>query len=294
VARTQAIQARSAVAKLRGCSDLSQAIDTLIDQIDRLADALASAESAMNRCDEAGIKDSTATLSRIPNPAARDMLPRLNAAAKDCAQRKRDKDVADARESCRRSFGANSVPVPATIGRDVRCQCAQGYTWTADEKSCVSEAQAAAERNERCRQDHGNSYHAGPPQRDGTFYCIPDRQTADALCRKQYGDGVKAGQINADGSANCIVDVALGNSLCQREFGPGSYALSRNANGTFQCFIPARGQPQQQHDVRASAAIIEAIGAAASAIQGARRNPPPPQQRCHHRPGASTQHCGSN
>ena len=305
VARTQAMQARSAVAKLRSCSELSQSIDALINQIDQLADALAGAQSAIDRCDEPAIKDSIGTLSRIANPAAREMLPRLNTASSECAKQRREKETADARDRCTSSFGNFSEPIPATIGRNLQCQCRRGYSFTSDNKSCVSDQEMAAQRNADCRREHGNNYYAGPPLRDGSYYCLPTAEEARSVCREKYGALWYPGTISANGAFDCHRDEAAAQRVATQEcintYGQRFIRLVRRGDDYLCEYSTGQAQqPSQGHDPQVSAAIIGAIGAAAAAVSNSRQNPrsssppPPPASRCHHRPATSTQHCGSN
>lgn len=87
----------------------------------------------------------------------------------------------------------------------------------------------------------------------------------------------------------------LATANCRRQYGRAFVRLVRR-NGQYYCeFNQGGGGNQPRHTTQNSAAVIGAIGGIIGAIGNAAGNRGTGRgTRCHHRPGASTQHCGSN
>ena len=266
------------------CGDLAARIEAGLGKVERLRDAIASAEGAVARCDADDIKRWRSALAEVGNPAARPVKQSLEIAEKRCETAARNEAVAQADRTCMASFGVFALADRSSVDRgDIKCQCKSGYQWSDDGKSCVRAPTAeelAAARNANCRNQYGNGYYAGSADRKGQYYCLPTTQTANAWCRQKNGSGYYAGRVKGDGSFDCYLSdnaarqVALNN--CRNTYGSRFIRLVKR-NGQYFCeYRNDTATSPPQHDTRASAAAIAAGAAIIEGILGQTNSPSQP------------------
>lgn len=284
---------RQALANAQGagvCADLVSRVETGLDRVSRLTSAIAAADAAVAACDLAAMSEWKGRLGGVSNPAAARAVQRVSAAEGECRKKEQERQVAEADQRCAASFGEFVRASPETAGNErPTCVCRDGYRWNEDRTGCVrapSEQELAAARNANCRQQYGAGYSAGPVNRSGQYYCLPNKATADAWCRRNNSPDYYAGRVNSTGGFNCYLSDAAQQRIaiasCRQQYGAAFIRVVKRG-GQYYCEF-------NSHDQRSSAAAAAAIGAAIQGLIGGGNRP----TNCHHRPNVSTQHCGSN
>jgi hypothetical protein len=310
-------RARGAAARAGGsCGDLIASIDSGLGKVDRLRDAIRSAEQALASCDPASMQTWSRKLASLSNPAADAVKARLANAGKDC----KDKAVAEGNAWCERERGKGyraSAPdaggsvycIPDQAAADAWCNANnKGPGWIASKINAKgtfecnkSKEQQQAENNALCREKYGSGYYAGNADKGGTYYCLPTRKTANAWCNaNNQGAGWVAGTIKADGSYSCALSPKARTrqawAECRRQFGGQLADVKIYKNGTYRC-VYNTASTGSRHTTHSSAAAAAAAGAIIQGIINLNRGGGGGGgggTRCHHRPGTSQQHCGSN
>ncbi len=307
-------RARSALSQAGGakCSDLRDKIAGGLSRVERLRDAIRSAEQAVSSCDQPAIKRWTGSLATVTNPAADPVKAKLKRAGKKCESQA----VATRNERCRRDHGpgyhagkpgadGTYYCIPSRKTADNWCNANnKGSGWRAGKINAKggfdcekSRKQQQAENNAYCRRQHGRGYYAGKPRKDGTYYCRPTKKTASAWCRANNpGSGWYAGKIKANGGFNCYQS-AKGRSRqawadCRRQFGNRLVNVKIFKDGRYQCIYNTGTAGQQpRHNTQTSAAAAAAAGAIIQGIIGATgnrdRNRPPRIGGQQRRPGST-------
>lgn len=300
-AESELRQARSHLDSAGGgvCGDLASRISSGLDKIDRLRDAIAGADRAVAACDLDAMANSKNQLASVSNPAAAEAVRRIDGARADCEKLEGDREVAAANEQCTQSFGPLSVADRASVGSgNLQCTCSKGNIWNDDKTRCVkgpTEEEIAAANNADCKSRYGSGYYAGGARKDGTFYCLPTRSAANGVCRDKYGSNYVAGKIKSNGAFNCNLSgsaqrqAALDN--CRRQYGSRFVRLVRR-NGQYLCEYN-NGQPRHDPNTSAAQVIQGVIGAINNSRNSGGGGGGGRPSNCHHRPGTSQQHCGS-
>jgi len=203
--------------------------------------------------------------------------------------------MAEGHRQCKNEFG-NARAVKPNKDGTFQCRCNKGYRWNSGQTRCVRKP-SKAEGNAECRKHFGSAAYSVKANADGTFKCqckrgyrwnsgqtrCIRRPNGNKECRRNFGKFTYAVRENADGTFQCQCkrgyrwnrnrtrcirvrrpSISEGHAACKRSFGSRSYATSYAGNGRWNCYTPP----------------------------AVRR--PPPRSNCHHRPGASTQHCGGS
>lgn len=295
-------RAKSQVASLgdTGCSALAEKIDAAMDKVERLRNAINSAEQAVVSCDTKSIGRWRAALANVNNPAASAVKSQLEKSDSVCQERLEEERLASATQSCRNSFGANSYAAANNQrGGELSCYCKPGFNWNTGQTRCVeapSEGQLAADRNRYCKDTYGPGYYGGPVRADGKYYCLPTQATANNWCNANNpGSGWKAGKIKSDGSYNCNRSPAVVRKVARadcrrqaRQMGKVYGATSFDRNGNYTCHWCERGyrykggrcysrQRQPTINPAAGAAAVSGIIDALQRQQ-ARKNRPDPRR----------------
>jgi len=323
-AKTKLREAKTALAALKGkpaCGALDRKLDTGIARIDRLNTALGRAEAAIQACDIHQMEAWRLKFLEGPShPLMRKKIQVLEQAKKRC-------QTVVANKSCRKEFGVHSrARMDQSDYKTYVCICQKGYQWNEGKTQCL-DAQAIRDRiaaaNTYCQEKSGSGYRAGKIQSDGSYYCIPSKQTASAWCKannqgsgwaarnikadgtfncrltkagrnancsSQYGRGWYAGKVQRDGSYKCNMGKSARNATCRQQFGGGWYAGKVRRDGSFLCHGP-RGPSGGPSGAEVGAAIAGAVIQGIIESQGGGGGGSP--SNCHRRPDG-TIHCGSN
>jgi len=90
--------------------------------------------------------------------------------------------------------------------------------------------------NTNCQDKYGSGYSVSKPLADGSYYCIPDKATANAWCaQNNQGSGWYARNIRARGGFDCRQNKVGRNARCSQKYGAGWYAGEARSDGTFNC-----------------------------------------------------------
>ena len=285
-------RARGALSRAGGsvCPDLRQRVEDGLGRIERLRDAIRSAEQAAASCNASTVERWSTSLAKVSNPAANPVKAKLKRARTECEA----KAVAERNATCERKHGRGYYAgepdaggtfycIPNRSAADAWCNANNsGSGWKASKINAKggfgcdrSAKQQQAENSASCRNQYGAGYYAGKPRKDGTYFCLPTKKTANAKCRQINGPGAIAGRIKPDGSHDCQWSGKARTQQawadCRRQFGNALANVKIFKNGTYQCiYNTARRQPQ--HDPRSSAAAAAAAGAIIQGIIGAATN----------------------
>jgi hypothetical protein len=285
-------RARGALSRAGGsvCPDLRQRVEDGLGRIERLRDAIRSAEQAAASCNASTVERWSTSLAKVSNPAANPVKAKLKRARTECEA----KAVAERNATCERKHGRGYYAgepdaggtfycIPNRSAADAWCNANNsGSGWKASKINAKggfgcdrSAKQQQAENSASCRKQYGAGYYAGKPRKDGTYFCLPTKKTANAKCRQINGPGAIAGRIKPDGSHDCQWSGKARTQQawadCRRQFGNALANVKIFKNGTYQCiYNTARRQPQ--HDPRSSAAAAAAAGAIIQGIIGAATN----------------------
>jgi hypothetical protein len=163
--------------------------------------------------------------------------------------------------------------------------------------------------NADCRKSEASGgYHANI-QADGSYYCVPDRVTADAACNDHH-EGWAVRKVSDTGQIDCFPKTdAAQNKACQAKLGSAASAKGWE-NGELQCVRPKphrtveRDRPRRRRsrtvysDPNYDPAASQVIGIFVQGVinaRGARRPPAMAQPRVHcHYNQFGQYHCGSN
>ncbi|MCP5084396.1 MAG: hypothetical protein GY948_22125 [Alphaproteobacteria bacterium] len=167
-------------------------------------------------------------------------------------ERKREENdgsarVAEAARTCNMVVLRSFVPGYGGITKALKAQAddaLQVCRAKDEDRRARNKADQLAARKAKCRTDHGAGYYPGKPRADGTYYCIPTRETANRWCRENNpGAGSRAVNIKKDGSHSCRANrktqKANARADCRRQIrNKGKvYAFTRiNRDGTYNCF----------------------------------------------------------
>ncbi|MEX3011909.1 hypothetical protein [Hoeflea sp. TYP-13] len=191
----------------------------------------------------------------------------------------------------------------------------------------------AARANADCKAEYGSGYSAGKVGEDGSFFCLPNRATANAwcnknnkgggwvatkvryngtfncqlskagrnaACRRDYGSGYYAGKARKDGSYNCYMGKTARNTQCRSQYGAGWYSGKLLSNGQFYCYPPKgantarRNTPSSRNNAADAAAAAAIAGAIITGIIATQRSGGGGGNNCHRNPTTGQMHCGSN
>lgn len=155
------------------CSNLRERLDNALGKIDRLREAISSAEQAVAGCDLSAVSRWQSGLAQVTNPAAAAVRRQLDKAEEACQQRERE----TANTGCRSENGPGyRAGAPSGNG---------GFY-------CVPDQQAA---DARCRNAYDATYFAANIKENGSFDCRQDEAAgrteritnARKACKKSFG-----------------------------------------------------------------------------------------------------------
>ena len=230
------------------CEKIKARLESNLHKVRRMRDFDAAATRAIDTCDMGEVGELIGSIAGAGNPYLDAVYGRLASVPADCLTRMSD-------AACKKDYGPNAVAKPASgESRGVSCDCRSGYQFSKDKNGnhvCMSNANIArAEQNElnaNCRNQSGRGYYAGPRDKQGNYYCLPDKATANAWCRNNGGgSGSYAGKIQRNGGFKCYSKSA-------------PVARSRPSGNT----NPRRtySQGQRDRDAANAAAAAQALGA---------------------------------
>ncbi|MCP4936478.1 MAG: hypothetical protein GY927_20310 [bacterium] len=99
------------------------------------------------------------------------------------------------------------------------------------------------ERDAKCVEDKGVGYYAGPMDKEGYYYCLPTKATADAHCRdNNKGFGLYAGKIRAKGGFECSRTHEGSESKCRTDYGKRYIKTTFGKGGSYTCHFCKKGQ----------------------------------------------------
>lgn len=271
------------------CSALREDLANGLARIDKLRNAIRSAEQAVVACNIEQVELWRGRFSKVANPAAAAIKNQLERGEGACKDKQRDERIAASNQSCRNSFGDQSYATRKTAATDKpQCGCKSGYQWNKGQTKCVkgpSKDQLAADRKRNCRQKFGKGFYPGPVNSKGVYYCRPTQAVANARCRKANDKGVVASKVKADGTYTCRRTGASQRQIalnsCRRKYGRSFIRLVKKG-GRYLCEHGQRRTAQPSHSSKNSAAVVGAIGGIIGAIGNAsnrRRNDQPRVQQ---------------
>jgi hypothetical protein len=190
-----------------------------ISRIDRLTSLIRQANAAAAKCNMLDIQRFQTRFAGIINPAAKPVMPNLNAAAQRCAA---------ANQRCIDAFGPASYVQSSAADGIEGCGCRPPAKMNAEGNRCVSPEEIKAIGNQACRDRYGPGAYADYPAGSYKTYvcrcgdntrmscarkkrCIATdlfwsdfRRNATASCRAKYGKRLKSVKLKQPCKFTCI------------------------------------------------------------------------------------------
>ncbi len=254
-------QFRQALAKADGaggwtCENIKVRINANINRIEKLKEISDIGVRAAEACDLNGISAVLQKVKGTTNPFLDRVYDRLASVPKKC-----EKKIGN--QACQTNFGPAAVMNSSNADGTYTCSCAKGFHWKPNaegsDRTCISTKDAnkiaQKQNNQWCKKNSGSGYYAGPMNKDGRYWCLPTRKTANARCRQlNPGTNSYAGKVRHNGSHNC-------------------YAKSKR---TVRRNRPRRRQTRRTYqpnynDAAAAAAILGAIANGVKAYNNSKR-----------------------
>ncbi|MBZ0217447.1 MAG: hypothetical protein K8F25_12890, partial [Fimbriimonadaceae bacterium] len=190
------------------CQEISSEITDNLARVKRLRDGIKAARAAISACEVDTIDQWILRFKNLSNSAVDPIKAELATKRDDCADQAHARAQLAANEICRKEVGENVIAsLEQGVDGKTACICAAGYRWNERRDKCIkaaTEAELAASREAHCREIRGSGFYAGRPAADGTYYCLPKRETANKWCRdNNTGAGWSAGPISSMGGFTC-------------------------------------------------------------------------------------------
>jgi len=285
-------------AGIQNCPPYTRATNGL-GKIDRLENAIRTANAIAASCDPQRIDNAISKLSAVNHVLAQQAVQRLNSAKARCEQeQKNEQQNAAAAQNCIDRYGPTSYVISSTADGITQCGCREPTVFNFEGSRCVNKGDVMAEGDQSCRDEFGPHAYA---DYQGSSY-------KTYVCNCGGESRWNKGKTRCITREDILADIRRrANSACRKKCGRRLISVSVKSNGKYSCNCrkrtvrkkPPRKRQRasggQRHQAAASVALGAAIGTGIGIgiRRGTRRGSSGGgRRRCHHRPNTSKTHCG--